>query len=148
MIANVFVLNEKLYWYIFHCRAHFGNCTSTFLRVVPFFQNMQAHFLNCTGTLSHQCLFLRTVPVHFPSAPIFVTVLIHFSARAQTEVFLQSGGVAEGCANIKILIEGGQILLQEAASFFSSRKDVSSLKTGNNHEQSKAFQAQGGICAF
>jgi hypothetical protein len=35
------------------------------------------------------------------------------------EVFLQSGGAAEGCANIKILIESEQILLQEAASFFS-----------------------------
>ena len=60
MIANVFVLNEKLYWYIFHCRAHFGNCTSTFLRVAPFLQNMRAHFMNCTGTLSHQRLFLRS----------------------------------------------------------------------------------------
>ncbi len=57
VIANVFVLNEKLYWYIFHCRAHFGNCTSKFLRVAPFFQITQAHFLNCTSTLSHQHLF-------------------------------------------------------------------------------------------
>jgi hypothetical protein len=64
------------------------------------------------------------------------------------EIFLQSGGAAEDCANIKILIESKQILLQEAALFFSSGKDVSSLKTGNNHEQSKAPQAQGGICAF
>jgi hypothetical protein len=64
------------------------------------------------------------------------------------EVFLQSGGAAEGCANMKILIESEQILLQEAALFFSSGKDMSSLKTGNNHEQSKAPQAQGGICAF
>jgi hypothetical protein len=61
---------------------------------------------------------------------------------------LQSRGAAEGCANIKILIESEQILLQEAALFFSSGKDVPSLKTGNNHEQSKAPQAQGGIFAF
>ncbi len=64
------------------------------------------------------------------------------------EVFLQSGGAVEGCANTKILIESERILLQEAALFFSSGKDVSSLKTGNNHEQSKAPQAQGGICVF
>jgi hypothetical protein len=37
------------------------------------------------------------------------------------------------CLYVKILIESEQILLQ-AASFFSSGKDVSSLKTGNNHE--------------
>jgi hypothetical protein len=55
---------------------------------------------------------------------------------------------AEGCANIKILIESERKLLQEATSFFLSGKDVSSLKTGNNHEQSKAPQAQGGICVF
>ncbi len=55
---------------------------------------------------------------------------------------------AEGCASIKILIESERKLLQEAALFFLSGKDVSSLKTGNNHEQSKAPQAQGGICAF
>jgi hypothetical protein len=55
---------------------------------------------------------------------------------------------AEGCANIKILIESERKLLQEAALFFLSGKDVSSLKTGNNHEQSKAPQAQGGICVF
>jgi hypothetical protein len=52
------------------------------------------------------------------------------------------------CQYIKILIESEQKLLQEAALFFSSGKDVSSLKTGNNHEQSKAPQAQGGVCAF
>ena len=52
------------------------------------------------------------------------------------------------CQYIKILIESEQKLLQEATSFFSSGKDMSSLKTGNNHEQSKAPQAQGGVCAF
>ncbi len=31
MIANVFVPNEKLYWYIFHCCSPFGNCTSSVL---------------------------------------------------------------------------------------------------------------------
>jgi hypothetical protein len=31
VIAKVFVPNEKLYWYIFHCCAPFGNCTGTFL---------------------------------------------------------------------------------------------------------------------
>ncbi len=55
---------------------------------------------------------------------------------------------AEGCDNIKILIESERKLLQEAALLFSSGKDTSSLKTGNNHEQSKAPQAQGGICAL
>jgi hypothetical protein len=148
VIANVFVLNEKLYWYIFHCCTHFSNCTSTFLRVAPFFQNMQALFLNFTGTLSHQHLFLRTVHVHFAKHANFCNVLIHFSAGAQTEVFLQAGGATKGCAYIKILIESEWRLLQEAASFFSSGKNVSSLKTGNNHEQSKAPQAQEGICAF
>jgi hypothetical protein len=79
-----------------------------------------------------------------------------FSYLMKTEVFLQSGGAAEvcqdmaaeGCANIKILIESERKLLQEAASFFLSGKDVSSLMTGNNHEQSKAPQAQGGMCVF
>ncbi len=52
------------------------------------------------------------------------------------------------CQYIKILIESERKLLQEAASFFSSGKDVSSLKTGNNNEQSKAPQAHGGVCAF
>jgi hypothetical protein len=52
------------------------------------------------------------------------------------------------CQYIKILIESEWKLLQEAASFFSSGKDVSSLKTGNNHEESKAPQAQRGVCAF
>jgi hypothetical protein len=52
------------------------------------------------------------------------------------------------CQYIKILIESEWKLLQEAALFFSSGKDVSSLKTGNNHEQSKAPQVQGGVCAF
>jgi hypothetical protein len=55
---------------------------------------------------------------------------------------------AKGCANIKILIESERKSLLEAASFFLSGKDVSSLKTGNNHEQSKSPQAQGGICIF
>ncbi len=52
------------------------------------------------------------------------------------------------CQYIKILIESEQKLLQEAALFFSSGKGALSLKTGNNHEQSKAPQAQGGVCAF
>jgi hypothetical protein len=54
----------------------------------------------------------------------------------------------EGCANIKILIESEQKLLLVAALFLLSGKDVSSLKTGNNHEHSKSPQAQGGICVF
>ncbi len=57
-------------------------------------------------------------------------------------------GSRRPCQYIKILIESEQKLLQVATSFFSSGKDVSSLKTGNNHEPSKAPQAQEGVCAF
>jgi hypothetical protein len=84
VIANVFVLNEKLYWFIFHCCPSFGDCTSTFLRVAPFLKY---------------------------AAPFFELYLYTFPS----------------------------VLLQEA---------VSSLKTGKNHEQSMAPQAQGVICAF
>jgi hypothetical protein len=111
VIANVFELNEKkLYWYIFHF--------TPILVTVPDISQGCALFSKYAGPFYELYWYI------FPSAPfsqepIFVTVLIHFSARAQTEVFLQSGGAAEGCANIKILIESEQILLQEATSFFS-----------------------------
>ncbi len=92
VIANVFVLNEKLYWYIFHCCAHFGNCTSTFLRVGPFFSKYVGPFSELYRyTFPSAPFFSGLYPYILPSAPIFVTVLIHFSARAQMEVFLQSG---------------------------------------------------------
>ncbi len=111
MIVNVFELNEK-------------NCTGTFsivtpiLVTVPDISRGRALFSKYAGPFYE--LYRYIFPsVPFSQEPIFVTVLIHFSARAQTEVFLQSGGAAEGCANIKILIESEQILLQEAASFFS-----------------------------